>query len=636
MSAAQKEGWTSVSTDPASPGRPPCQRSLHAAAVLRDSMYVFGGYDGLNRVNDFYEFHFPTRTWREIVTQPGGGGGGGGGAVAAGGGPGGRGGAGPGQPQRHWPLAGPGSTVVAGGTPPSPRDRHAAVVHRSSFYIFGGFDGTSRVSDLHGFDVDRMEWSEVRPLVPPAAADDNAAAEEHAGGPAGAGDGLAGRPLHQQPLHQQLAPGGDASRAQQQNLPPSPRHSHAAAVYQNCMYIFGGYDGSYRSDFHEFDFDRRTWRPVNAGGRSPRARYRSTACVRGDAMILFGGHDGTRHLADVHLFDFVGRTWSLLLSHGVPPLPRDSHVSVAYKESMYVFGGSTGSAMNDLYELSFRSEAQLHHEPPPAAGVDAAHGHVLQGGNGPEDAGGPSAIAREGAAASAKWRQVPLVSGGVAVHRFCHVGAVYKGSLYVFGGYDGSSRLNDYIKYDLAADNLLETDIPPTTLLSDLRSFLDDEEVMSFADITLMVEGIPVRAHKLMLMRCPYFRAMLLGEMAESSQAVITLETVRHPIFVSVLEYLYTDALTITLDSAMELFVAADCFGITRLQAMCEQKLLESMTVENAATIFHTADVHSAKSLRDKALSYILSNFEMVSKTAAFEDMVRSNVDLVFEILKNR
>lgn len=129
---------------------------------------------------------------------------------------------------------------------------------------------------------------------------------------------------------------------------------------------------------------------------------------------------------------------------------------------------------------------------------------------------------------------------------------------------------------------------------------------------------------------------MLLGEMAESSQAVVNVEIVRHPIFLAVREYLYTDTVAIPLDIAMELFVAADCFGIPRLQAMCEQKLLESMTVENAATIFLTADTHSATSLRDKVLGYILLHFEAVSKTAAFEDMVRSNVELVFEILKSR
>jgi hypothetical protein len=362
-------------------------------------------------------------------------------------------------------------------------------------------------------------------------------------------------------------------------------------------------------------------------------------------MILFGGHDGTRHLADVHTFDFVNNVWGLLVIDGVAPLPRDSHVSVVYKDSVFVFGGSTGSAMNDLHELmlppsSSSSTTSLvldqSNRSNMVADLSAGDGggtNTNNIGNGPEDGGGPSSLLPR----TARWRQIPQMNGeGIAVHRFCHVGAVYNGSFYVFGGYDGSHRLNDFVKYDLAADDLLETDIPPPSLLADLRSFLDDEDAMSLSDITLMVEGIPVRAHKLMLMRCPYFKAMLLGNMSESKQSVVHLEIVRHRIFLVVLEYLYTDDVEIPLELAMELFVAADLFAIPRLQSMCERRLLESMTVENAATIFHTADVHSAVSLRAKALGYVLSHFEAVSRTDAFEDMARSNVELVFEILRSR
>eukprot|EP00804_Cyclotella_cryptica_P008824 CCRYP_013052-RA/>CCRYP_013052-RA protein AED:0.12 eAED:0.12 QI:156/1/0.87/1/0.42/0.37/8/4112/838 len=696
IDSPHKEGWTVVTPAPHSPSLAPCQRSLHAAAVVKDSLYVFGGYDGQNRVNDFYQYHFPSGCWREIITI-------GGGVIVSGvhqgttaqGGNADMGGGannnnnnnnnnnlninapnlagGMGHPQRAY-----GGNITATGTVPTPRDRHAAVVHNSTFYIFGGFDGTSRVSDLYGFDVDRLVWREVRPRPPSHVGNVNAAnignnnagvVVQGAGVQGGgvrrvgfnnvdAGGGVGGNNnnnannniqwQHVQPQQQQLHRGGEnvveveghqqlpppplqqQAGARQHHSPPSPRHSHSAVVHNDSMYVFGGYDGSYRSDFHEFDFVQCSWRPVFGSGRSPRARYRATACVHEDMMILFGGHDGTRHLSDVHTFDFVTQVWSLLMTDGVPPLPRDSHVSVVYKNAMYVFGGSTGSAMNDLHELTFPSssgdsittDASAAPDYTTIAGSANFHG---------EDEDGEETIA------IAKWRQIPPVGGGgIAVHRFCHVGAVYNGSFYVFGGYDGSSRLNDFVKYDLAMDDLFETVIPPSTILSDLRSFLDDEGTMSVSDITIVVEGIPVRAHKLMLMRCPYFRAMLLSEMAESSQSTVYIEIVRHSIFLSVLEYLYTDEVTIPLESAMELFVAADLFGIPRLQAMCERKLLESITVENAATIFHAADVHSASSLRSKALGYVLSHFEAVSKTSAFEDMARCNVELVFEILKNR
>ena len=116
--------------------------------------------------------------------------------------------------------------------------------------------------------------------------------------------------------------------------------------------------------------------------------------------------------------------------------------------------------------------------------------------------------------------------------------------------------------------------------------------------------------------------------------------------------------------------------------------MLASINVENAATIFHAADVHNAKSLREKCLNFVLgelhgsrgrgvelpilvsckydstmphdnpptppqpthltttyvphhnpptpANFDPVTKSASFEEMGRTNVELVFEILQKR
>jgi leucine-zipper-like transcriptional regulator 1 len=75
-----------------------------------------------------------------------------------------------------------------------------------------------------------------------------------------------------------------------QGRPPSARHSHAAVVHRNSIYIFGGYDGSYKSDLHEFDLLISRWNAVPVVGRRPRARYRTTCTVHDNWMILYGGH----------------------------------------------------------------------------------------------------------------------------------------------------------------------------------------------------------------------------------------------------------------------------------------------------------------------------------------------------------
>jgi N-acetylneuraminic acid mutarotase len=234
---------------------------LHAGAVWNDKFLVFGGYDGHHRVNDLYAYHFGSNHWQPLV---------------------------------------PTAAAGRGSTAPSPRDRHVAAVFENYLYIFGGFDGLARVNDLHAFDLLAAEWHLIAPST------------------------------------------GSA---------PSPRHSHAAVVYRSSMFVFGGYDGSYRNDFHEYHFLSRIWSPVPSTGDCPRARYRGTCVVSGDQMVLHGGHDGNRHLQDTHIFDFSSRSWSALTTEGPAPSPRDSHVSVMFGKSMFLYGGSTGSAMGDFHEL---------------------------------------------------------------------------------------------------------------------------------------------------------------------------------------------------------------------------------------------------------------------------------------------
>ena len=71
-SGSSSWGWSKIepNLDPATGGQPaPCQRSLHVATVLNDKMYVFGGYDGSNRVNDFYECDIATRRWSLVQSS---------------------------------------------------------------------------------------------------------------------------------------------------------------------------------------------------------------------------------------------------------------------------------------------------------------------------------------------------------------------------------------------------------------------------------------------------------------------------------------------------------------------------------------------------------------------------------------
>lgn len=102
----------------------------------------------------------------------------------------------------------------------------------------------------------------------------------------------------------------------------------------------------------------------------------------------------------------------------------------------------------------------------------------------------------------------------------------------------------------------------------------------------------------------------------------------KYSTFVLLLEYLYSDEVTITVETAMELFQAADRFGIDRLKTLCEQEMLNAIDIETAAHILFTADQHNAENLRERCMDYIVLHFDRVSRTSAFEEMGRTNVEL--------
>lgn len=77
-------------------------------------------------------------------------------------------------------------------------------------------------------------------------------------------------------------------------------------------------------------------------------------------------------------------------------------------------------------------------------------------------------------------------------------------------------------------------------------------------------------------------------------------------------------------------------YGVDRLKRICESRMLGSLCIENAATILHAADLHNAAVLRDQCIAFMLNNFDAVTKTNSFEEMGRTNVELVFELLKRR
>lgn len=157
--------WTSVEDFH---GTPPSARHSHSAVRWRDSLFIFGGYDGSYR-SDFHEFNFTQSRWTQIHSQ---------GDVPRaryrgtcvvyenimilhGGHDGGR----------HLQdthifdfLTKTWHVLETVGPVPSPRDSHVAVIYNKSMFIYGGSTG-SAMGDFHQLKIADRSWQTVEVLL---------------------------------------------------------------------------------------------------------------------------------------------------------------------------------------------------------------------------------------------------------------------------------------------------------------------------------------------------------------------------------------------------------------------------------------------------------------------------------------
>ena len=187
--------------------------------VYKESIFIFGGYDGFNRVNDFYEYNVTSRSWQEVLYQ-------------------------------------------GRSTAPSPRHSHSAVVYKDSMYVFGGYDGKYK-NDFFKFDFLNNDWSEICPessasVWPKARYRTYCIVYKDKMYIFGGHDGS--KQLNDffyfdflTSEWQEIEWNGDV---------PTPRDSHILVNYGDSIFLFGGSTGNPRSDFYEYKITQNEWTPV--------------------------------------------------------------------------------------------------------------------------------------------------------------------------------------------------------------------------------------------------------------------------------------------------------------------------------------------------------------------------------------
>eukprot|EP01105_Mastigella_eilhardi_P014419 TRINITY_DN3289_c0_g1_i2.p1 TRINITY_DN3289_c0_g1~~TRINITY_DN3289_c0_g1_i2.p1 ORF type:complete len:393 (-),score=99.86 TRINITY_DN3289_c0_g1_i2:881-2059(-) len=147
---------------------------------------------------------------------------------------------------------------------------------------------------------------------------------------------------------------------------------HTLCEYAGALWTFGGTNGTmsgYSCALHMFQpiktlFAHSTAadvvKAIPVDGVTPPERSSQVAAVFDNKLVIFGGWNGRTTLGDAWCFDFTTCTWTEVRPQGDTPSPRRTHSAVTFNNKMYVFGGfyhdkDTSVSYNDVYELDLRA-----------------------------------------------------------------------------------------------------------------------------------------------------------------------------------------------------------------------------------------------------------------------------------------
>ena len=490
---------------------------------------------------------------------------------------------------------------------PGARAAHSCDLIGNNLYVFGGWNGKKALNDLYVLNLAKMTWT-LRDLTGNGPSSRNNHSIAMVGIKLfihGGHDGI-------QWLSDLYTLDTDTGRWDLPTIsgnPPSARACHTLTRVGRKLFMFGGYDGKQCfNDIDILDLDTLSWIQPNVGGTRPRARNAHTMTCVGKKVFLFGGHSGKKHLKDLHILDTINMQWTSPNIGGTPPPGLRGHTSNVIGDKIYVFGGYDGRGRsNDLHILNLE-ESQWEHV---HMTKESGSGGGGSGGSGSSGGGG-------GGGGGGRGRSTP--PPGRQRHTACLVGSQ---KLYIFGGFDGFKWRDDMHVLDVGKLEEREITSNATThLLGNMKRLLNNERF--FPDVTFIVEGKPLYAHKAILaVQCDQFHAMFMSGMKESQdKAEIQIPNWSHSAFLSMLEFLYTGSVDdFSPNIAVDLMGLADQYTLAALKSLCENVLIHHVDHENCCMLFHVSHRFQAKQLKKFTLDFIIEHFERVSLQDQFEEL---------------
>lgn len=133
-------------------------------------------------------------------------------------------------------------------------------------------------------------------------------------------------------------------------------------------------------------------------------------------------------------------------------------------------------------------------------------------------------------------------------------------------------------------------------------------------DVSLCSDGAEIPCHRNVLVSSsPYFRAMFCSSFVERQQAKVTLKGVPSAVLSSVVDYVYTGLIDISMEMVLPLMQAASMLQYGRLFEACSSYLQAQLSPDNCLSMIRLSEIMSCDSLRKTAKEMAMRRFSDIS-----------------------
>ncbi|XP_076804338.1 kelch-like protein 12 [Clavelina lepadiformis] len=160
----------------------------------------------------------------------------------------------------------------------------------------------------------------------------------------------------------------------------------------------------------------------------------------------------------------------------------------------------------------------------------------------------------------------------------------------------------------------------------------DRNNLKEFCDVTICIDSHEWPVHRCVIaVVSHFFRKMLTTEMKEKQQGKINIQTIEIQTMDSIIDFIYTCKITVTMSNVLQLLYAAEFMQVPFIKKYCESFLKDNLSPANSLSIMVYSERYDMKELAQAARLVITENFDVVVAEEEFKEL---SLEDVIKLLK--